>query len=142
MSNDFLLNKKIQESNDKEIKIERVRKLVLTMQEMVDTKKLQDLAGAKMKKEMRKAEVDPPQHLTLTPSPITPYTPPYIHPTMEVISPISPSKKSSLFSSFMKKVAAPFKKKTGDIYALPPAAIYYAFKRYMVSGLTAGAVKS
>jgi len=30
----------------------------------------------------------------------------------------------------------------GLIYALPPAAIYYAFKRYMVSGLTAGAVKS
>jgi multiple sugar transport system permease protein len=31
---------------------------------------------------------------------------------------------------------------TGLIYALPPAAIDYAFKRYMVSGLTAGAVKS
>jgi multiple sugar transport system permease protein len=31
---------------------------------------------------------------------------------------------------------------TGLVYALPPAAIYYAFKRYMVSGLTAGAVKS
>ena len=31
---------------------------------------------------------------------------------------------------------------TGCIYALPPAAIYYAFKRYMVGGLTAGAVKS
>ena len=31
---------------------------------------------------------------------------------------------------------------TGIIYALPPAAIYYAFKKYMVSGLTAGAVKS
>ncbi len=31
---------------------------------------------------------------------------------------------------------------TGFIYALPPAAIYYAFKRYMVSGITAGAVKS
>jgi multiple sugar transport system permease protein len=31
---------------------------------------------------------------------------------------------------------------TGLIYALPPAAIYYAAKRYMVSGLTAGAVKS
>lgn len=31
---------------------------------------------------------------------------------------------------------------TGLIYAFPPAAIYYAFKRYMVSGLTAGAVKS
>ena len=31
---------------------------------------------------------------------------------------------------------------TGLIYAMPPAAIYYAFKRYMVSGLTAGAVKS
>jgi multiple sugar transport system permease protein len=31
---------------------------------------------------------------------------------------------------------------TGLIYALPPAAIYYAFKRYMVSGLTTGAVKS
>ena len=31
---------------------------------------------------------------------------------------------------------------TGLIYALPPAAIYYVFKRYMVSGLTAGAVKS
>jgi multiple sugar transport system permease protein len=31
---------------------------------------------------------------------------------------------------------------TGVVYALPPAAIYYAFKRYMVSGLTAGAVKS
>jgi multiple sugar transport system permease protein len=30
---------------------------------------------------------------------------------------------------------------TGLVYALPPAAIYYAFKRYMVSGLTAGAVK-
>src|SRR5438309_11117737 len=31
---------------------------------------------------------------------------------------------------------------TGLIYALPPAAIYYAFSRYMVGGLTAGAVKS
>jgi multiple sugar transport system permease protein len=31
---------------------------------------------------------------------------------------------------------------TGFIYALPPAAVYYAFKRYMVGGLTAGAVKS
>ena len=31
---------------------------------------------------------------------------------------------------------------TGLIYAMPPAAIYYTFKRYMVSGLTAGAVKS
>ena len=30
----------------------------------------------------------------------------------------------------------------GVIYALPPAAIYYTFKRYMVGGLTAGAVKS
>ena len=30
---------------------------------------------------------------------------------------------------------------TGFIYALPPAAIYYVFKRYMVGGLTAGAVK-
>jgi multiple sugar transport system permease protein len=30
----------------------------------------------------------------------------------------------------------------GLIYAVPPAAIYYAFKRYMVGGLTAGAVKS
>ena len=31
---------------------------------------------------------------------------------------------------------------TGLIYAMPPAAIYYTFQRYMVSGLTAGAVKS
>ena len=31
---------------------------------------------------------------------------------------------------------------TGLVYAAPPAAIYYGFKRYMVSGLTAGAVKS
>jgi multiple sugar transport system permease protein len=31
---------------------------------------------------------------------------------------------------------------TGLIYALPPAAIYYTFKRYMVDGLTEGAVKS
>jgi multiple sugar transport system permease protein len=31
---------------------------------------------------------------------------------------------------------------TGLFYALPPAAIYYTFKRYMVGGLTAGAVKS
>ncbi|MGE5169417.1 MAG: carbohydrate ABC transporter permease [Rudaea sp.] len=31
---------------------------------------------------------------------------------------------------------------TGLVYALPPAAIYYAFKRYMVAGLTSGAVKS
>ena len=31
---------------------------------------------------------------------------------------------------------------TGLIYALPPAAIYYVFRRYMVGGLTAGAVKS
>jgi multiple sugar transport system permease protein len=31
---------------------------------------------------------------------------------------------------------------TGLIYALPPAAIYYAVRRYMVTGLTAGAVKS
>ena len=31
---------------------------------------------------------------------------------------------------------------TGLVYALPPAAIYYTFKRYMVSGLTAGAVKA
>jgi multiple sugar transport system permease protein len=31
---------------------------------------------------------------------------------------------------------------TGFIYALPPAAIYYAFKKHMTGGLTAGAVKS
>src|SRR5438309_1591036 len=31
---------------------------------------------------------------------------------------------------------------TALIYALPPAAIYYAFRRYMVGGLTSGAVKS
>ena len=31
---------------------------------------------------------------------------------------------------------------TGLIYAIPPAAIYYTFKRYMVGGLTEGAVKS
>lgn len=31
---------------------------------------------------------------------------------------------------------------TGLIYALPPAAVYYVFRRYMVTGLTAGAVKS
>ena len=31
---------------------------------------------------------------------------------------------------------------TGLVYALPPAAIYYTFKRYMVGGLTTGAVKS
>ncbi|QLP97620.1 MAG: carbohydrate ABC transporter permease [Rhodoblastus sp.] len=31
---------------------------------------------------------------------------------------------------------------TGLLCALPPAAVYYAFRRYMVSGLTAGAVKS
>jgi multiple sugar transport system permease protein len=31
---------------------------------------------------------------------------------------------------------------TGVIYALPPAAIYYTFRKYMVSGLTAGAVKN
>ena len=30
---------------------------------------------------------------------------------------------------------------TGHIYALPPAAIYYPFRRYMVAGLAAGAVK-
>ena len=29
----------------------------------------------------------------------------------------------------------------GFLYALPPAAIYYAFRQYMASGLTAGAVK-
>jgi multiple sugar transport system permease protein len=31
---------------------------------------------------------------------------------------------------------------TGLIYAIPPAVIYYTFRKYMVSGLTAGAVKS
>jgi multiple sugar transport system permease protein len=31
---------------------------------------------------------------------------------------------------------------TGLLYALPPAAIYYTFKRYMVGGLTEGAVKT
>jgi len=31
---------------------------------------------------------------------------------------------------------------TGLIYALPPAALYYVFRRYMVAGLTSGAVKS
>lgn len=31
---------------------------------------------------------------------------------------------------------------TGVVYALPPVVIYYAFRRYMVSGLTAGAVKT
>ena len=30
---------------------------------------------------------------------------------------------------------------TGFIYALPPAAIYDVFRRYMIGGLTAGAVK-
>jgi multiple sugar transport system permease protein len=31
---------------------------------------------------------------------------------------------------------------TALIYGLPPAAIYYAFRRYMVGGLTSGAVKA
>ncbi|MEI8145528.1 MAG: carbohydrate ABC transporter permease [Alphaproteobacteria bacterium] len=31
---------------------------------------------------------------------------------------------------------------TGFVYALPPVAIYYTFRKYMVSGLTAGAVKA
>ena len=31
---------------------------------------------------------------------------------------------------------------TGLIYALPPVAIYYVFRRHMVAGLTSGAVKS
>jgi multiple sugar transport system permease protein len=31
---------------------------------------------------------------------------------------------------------------TGLIYALPPAAIYYTFRRDMVGGLTEGAVKN
>lgn len=31
---------------------------------------------------------------------------------------------------------------TGLLYGLPPAVIYYVFKRYMVAGLTSGAVKS
>jgi multiple sugar transport system permease protein len=31
---------------------------------------------------------------------------------------------------------------TGVIYTLPPVAIYYTFRRYMVGGLTTGAVKS
>ena len=31
---------------------------------------------------------------------------------------------------------------TGFIYALPPAALYYVFKKYLGSGLTAGAAKS
>lgn len=31
---------------------------------------------------------------------------------------------------------------TGIVYALPPAAIYHSFRKYMVSGLTDGAVKS
>jgi multiple sugar transport system permease protein len=31
---------------------------------------------------------------------------------------------------------------TGLLYAIPPAAIYYVFRRYMASGLTAGAVKA
>ena len=31
---------------------------------------------------------------------------------------------------------------TGLIYALPPAVIYYVFRKYMASGLTQGAVKS
>jgi len=31
---------------------------------------------------------------------------------------------------------------TGLVYALPPAAIYYVFRRYMVAGLTSGAVKA
>jgi multiple sugar transport system permease protein len=28
------------------------------------------------------------------------------------------------------------------IYSLPPAALYYSVRRYMVTGLTAGAVKT
>ncbi|MFZ4806529.1 MAG: carbohydrate ABC transporter permease [Hyphomicrobiaceae bacterium] len=31
---------------------------------------------------------------------------------------------------------------TGTIYALPPTIVYYIFRRYMVAGLTSGAVKS
>jgi multiple sugar transport system permease protein len=31
---------------------------------------------------------------------------------------------------------------TAIIYSLPPAALYYSVRRYMVSGLTAGATKA
>ena len=30
----------------------------------------------------------------------------------------------------------------GVVYALPPTALYYAVRKYMVTGLTAGGVKS
>lgn len=45
---------------------------------------------------------------------------------------------------FMWADASPWKllMTTGFIYAFPPAAVYYTFRRYRVSGLTAGAVKS
>ncbi len=51
---------------------------------------------------------------------------------------------SVALGSFMSADDSPWEllMATGLIYALPPAAIYYAFKRYMVGGLTAGAVKS
>jgi multiple sugar transport system permease protein len=31
---------------------------------------------------------------------------------------------------------------TAIIYSLPPAALYYAVRKYMVSGLTAGSTKA
>jgi multiple sugar transport system permease protein len=51
---------------------------------------------------------------------------------------------SVALGSFMSADDSPWEllMATGLIYALPPAAIYYAFKRYMVGGLTAGAVKT
>ncbi len=51
---------------------------------------------------------------------------------------------SVALGSFMSADDSPWEllMATGLVYALPPAAIYYAFKRYMVGGLTAGAVKS
>jgi len=51
---------------------------------------------------------------------------------------------SVALGSFMSADDSPWEllMATGLIYALPPAAIYYTFKRYMVGGLTAGAVKS
>ena len=51
---------------------------------------------------------------------------------------------SVAFGNFLSADDSPWEllMATGLVYALPPAAIYYTFKRYMVSGLTAGAVKS
>jgi len=90
-------------------KVNRVKELVTKMEKVIEGSKLEQLEEARLKSQMRAANVDLPKP-SPPPAPTPSYEPPPSLPEPEPDY-ISPRKKENFFTSLYKLASSPFKKK-------------------------------